>query len=109
VSTTVADARFAKPIDVELIRRLAQTHSVLLTVEEGSIGGFGAQVLQVLTDEGLLDAGALKVRMLALPDAFQDHDKPERMYAAAGLDAAGIVARAMDALGKGELPEAARA
>jgi 1-deoxy-D-xylulose-5-phosphate synthase len=109
VSTTVADARFAKPIDVELIRRLAQTHSVLLTVEEGSIGGFGAQVLQFLTDEGLLDTGALKVRSLVLPDVFQDHDKPDRMYAAAGLDAAGIVSRAMDALGKGEVPEAARA
>ncbi len=109
VSTTVADARFAKPIDTDLIRRLAQTHTVLLTVEEGAVGGFGAQVLQFLTDEGLLDAGALKARSLVLPDVYLDQDKPERMYARAGLDAAGIVARAMDALGKGELPEAARA
>ena len=97
-STTVADARFAKPLDRELLRRLATTHSVLITVEEGSVGGFGSFVLQALTDEGLLD-GSLKVRTLVLPDTFIDHDKPEKMYAQAGLDAAAIVAKALDCLG----------
>ncbi len=97
---TVADARFAKPIDTELVRRLARDHAVLLTVEEGSIGGFGAQVMQFLSDEGLLDSGALKFRALILPDVYLEQDKPERMYARAGLDAKGIVARALEALGR---------
>src|SRR5690606_35279622 len=97
-STTVADARFAKPLDLELILRLARTHEVLITIEEGSVGGFGSWVLQALSDHGALDGG-LKVRAMTLPDAYQDHDKPERMYADAGLDAAGIVRKALSALG----------
>jgi 1-deoxy-D-xylulose-5-phosphate synthase len=96
--TTVADARFAKPLDRELILRLATEHEVLITVEEGAIGGFGAHVLTLLSSEGALDNG-LKVRTMTLPDAFQEQDKPERMYAAAGLDAKGIVAKALSALG----------
>jgi 1-deoxy-D-xylulose-5-phosphate synthase len=99
LSTTVADARFAKPLDRELILRLAARHELLITVEEGAKGGFGAHVLTLLSDEGALDNG-LKVRTMTLPDVFQEHDKPERMYAAAGLDAKGIVAKALAALGK---------
>ncbi len=98
LSTTVADARFAKPLDRELILKLAATHKLLITVEEGAAGGFGAHVLTLLSDAGALDSG-LKVRTMTLPDKFQDHDKPERMYAAAGLDAKGIVAKAIAALG----------
>ncbi len=97
--TTVADARFAKPIDRNLIRELARNHEVLLTIEEGSIGGFGSHVLGFLSDDGLLDGG-LKVRTLVLPDTFIDHDKPEKMYEAAALDRNGIVAKALAALGK---------
>jgi 1-deoxy-D-xylulose-5-phosphate synthase len=99
LSTTVADARFAKPLDRELILRLASTHKLLITVEEGAIGGFGSHVLTLLTEAGALENG-LKVRTMTLPDKFQDHDKPERMYAAAGLDAKGIVAKALAALGE---------
>ncbi|MCR5858726.1 1-deoxy-D-xylulose-5-phosphate synthase [Mesorhizobium sp. J428] len=90
LSTTVADARFAKPLDTDLVGRLAREHEVLITVEEGAVGGFGSQVLQFLAMNGLLDNG-LKVRPLCLPDEFTDHAKPEKMYADAGLDAAGIV------------------
>ncbi len=97
-STTVSDARFAKPLDEELILRLAREHEALITVEEGAMGGFGAFVLQLLAEKGALDRG-LKVRTLTLPDVFQDHDSPERMYAQAGLDAAGIVRGAISALG----------
>ena len=100
LSATVADARFAKPLDRELILKLASSHEVLITIEEGSIGGFGSQVLSLLAESGALDAG-LKVRTMTLPDVFQDQDKPERLYAAAGLDAAGIVAKALAALGPG--------
>ncbi len=99
LSTTVADARFAKPLDVDLINRLAREHEVLITIEEGSVGGFGAFVLHHLADSGLLDGG-LKVRTMTLPDTFIDHDKPEKMYADAGLDAAGIVAKVLSALGR---------
>ncbi len=99
VSATVADARFAKPLDVELIRKLARTHEALITVEEGSIGGFGSFVAQQLAEDGLLDGG-LRFRALALPDVFLDHDKPETMYARAGLDAKGIVAKVFEALGR---------
>jgi len=95
---TVADARFAKPLDGELVRRLAQHHEVLVTIEEGSAGGFGAFVLQYLATTGLLDRG-LKIRPLVLPDVFIDQDKPEKMYETAGLDAAGIVATVRSALG----------
>ena len=98
LSVTVADARFAKPLDEDLILRLAREHEALITVEEGAMGGFGAFVLQLLASKGALDRG-LKVRTLVLPDLFQDHDRPEAMYAAAGLDADGIVATALTALG----------
>ncbi|MCA6270734.1 transketolase C-terminal domain-containing protein, partial [Phenylobacterium sp.] len=100
VSATVADARFAKPLDEDLILRLAREHEALITVEEGAVGGFGAFVLQMLAARGALDGG-LKVRTLTLPDVFQDQDKPELMYAQAGLDAAGIAAAAFGALGGG--------
>ena len=98
LSATVADARFAKPLDLEMILRLAREHEALLTVEEGSIGGFGGFVLQALAEHGALDRG-LKVRTLVLPDIFQDQDKPEVMYAQAGLDAEGIARSALKALG----------
>jgi 1-deoxy-D-xylulose-5-phosphate synthase len=97
--TTVADARFAKPLDEDLIARLAREHEILLTVEEGATGGFGAFVLQYLAQTGLLDRG-LKPRTLALPDRFIDHDTPQRMYDEAGLNAPQIVACAMAALGR---------
>ncbi|MBX8814085.1 1-deoxy-D-xylulose-5-phosphate synthase [Pseudochrobactrum algeriensis] len=99
LSTTVADARFAKPLDHDLIRRLAKEHQVLLTIEEGAAGGFGAHVVHYLSNEGALDHG-LRVRTLTLPDAFMDHAKPEAMYARAGLDSAGIVRAAFAALGR---------
>ncbi|HZP20527.1 MAG TPA: 1-deoxy-D-xylulose-5-phosphate synthase [Bauldia sp.] len=99
LSTTVADARFAKPLDTALIDRLVREHEVLVTVEEGSIGGFAAQVLDHLSRSGALDRG-VKVRTLIMPDRFVDHGKPEAMYAAAGLDAAGIVRAAFAALGQ---------
>ncbi len=99
LSTTVADARFAKPLDTEMIGRIAKEHDVLITIEEGSVGGFGSQVLQFLSDNGLLD-GSLKVRCMILPDVFQDHAKPETMYKDAGLDASGIVRRVLETLGK---------
>jgi 1-deoxy-D-xylulose-5-phosphate synthase len=99
LSTTVADARFAKPIDHDLVRRLAREHEVLVTVEEGAIGGFGSQVLQFLATEGILDRG-LKVRPMVLPDTFIEHDKPEKMYELAGLDAPRIVATVMSTLGR---------
>jgi 1-deoxy-D-xylulose-5-phosphate synthase len=110
LSATVADARFAKPLDSDLIRRLACDHEVLVTVEEGSVGGFGSFVLQHLANEGLLDRG-LKVRQMVLPDVFIDHDKPEKMYELAGLNAAGIVATVLSTLGReaGDLGVAERA
>jgi 1-deoxy-D-xylulose-5-phosphate synthase len=98
LSATVADARFAKPLDEELILRLAREHEALITVEEGAMGGFGAFVLQLLAERGALDRG-LKVRTLNLPDVFQDQDKPDVMYAQAGLDAEGIVGAALSAIG----------
>jgi len=104
--TTVADARFAKPLDEEMILRLAREHEVLVTIEEGSVGGFGSFVLQLLSDKGALDRGTLKVRTMVLPDIYQDHDKPERMYAQAGLDAAGIVTKVFEALGQDEARKA---
>ncbi len=91
-----------KPLDTALIRELAQNHEVLVTVEEGSVGGFGSFVLRYLTDEGLLDGG-LKVRTMVLPDLFIEHGKPEAMYEAAGLGASGIVATVFKALGRGNL------
>jgi len=100
LSVTVADARFAKPLDRDLILELARKHEVLLTVEEGAVGGFGSHVLSLLAREGALDAG-LKVRTLTLPDEYLEHEKPERLYAMAGLDAKGIVAQALAALASG--------
>jgi 1-deoxy-D-xylulose-5-phosphate synthase len=99
LSTTVADARFAKPLDTDLVARLARHHEVLVTVEEGAIGGFGSQVLQFLATDGLLDRG-LKVRPMVLPDRFIDQDKPELMYDAAGLNAPQIVATVLATLGR---------
>jgi 1-deoxy-D-xylulose-5-phosphate synthase len=99
ISSTVADARFAKPLDKELIRTLAREHEVLLTVEEGAAGGFGAHVMQFLAWEGLLDRG-LKFRPMVLPDCFQNQDAPDRQYAEAGLDAAAIAETALAALGR---------
>jgi 1-deoxy-D-xylulose-5-phosphate synthase len=99
LSTTVADARFAKPLDVDMLLRLAREHEVLLTIEEGSIGGFGAYVLQTLAEHGVLDRG-LKVRSMVLPDVFIDQDSPNAMYAKAGLDGKGIVTKAFEALGQ---------
>ncbi len=98
LSATVADARFAKPLDEALVLRLAREHEALITVEEGATGGFSAFVLQLLAQSGALDRG-LKIRVLTLPDRFQDQDKPEIMIAEAGLDAAGIAAAALSALG----------
>ncbi|MFC7334412.1 1-deoxy-D-xylulose-5-phosphate synthase [Rhodocista pekingensis] len=105
LSTTVADARFAKPIDEALIRRLAQEHEVLITIEEGSIGGFGSYVLHFLAQAGLLDQG-LKVRPMVLPDIFQDQDAPAKQYDEAGLNARHIVETALKALGTGLAAEA---
>ncbi len=106
LSTTVADARFAKPLDEDLIRRLARSHEVLVLVEEGSVGGFTSQVLDFLARNGLLDNG-LKVRALTLPDQFVDHANPDKMYVDAGLDSGGIVRTVFAALGKAA--QAARA
>ena len=99
LSTTVADARFAKPLDTELLLRLAREHEVLITIEEGAIGGFAAHVVQALAVNGVLDGG-LKIRSMMLPDVFIDQDSPAAMYAQAGLDAKGIVATAFAALGQ---------
>jgi len=105
LSTTVADARFAKPLDIDLVTRLAREHEVLVTIEEGSIGGFGSFVLHALADRGLMD-GKCRVRSMVLPDAYLDHDRPEAMYARAGLDAKGIVAKVFEALGREVVPAA---
>ena len=99
LSTTVADARFAKPLDVDLVLRLAREHEVLITVEEGAIGGFGSHVMQTLADHGVFDRG-IKFRALILPDKFIDQDTPAAMYAGAGLDTKGIVTKVFEALGK---------
>jgi 1-deoxy-D-xylulose-5-phosphate synthase len=97
LSTTVADLRFAKPLDSELIRKLMTTHEVVVTVEEGSIGGLGAHVLTLASDEGLTDAG-LKIRTMRLPDLFLDQDAPEKQYDEAGLNAQHIVDTVLSAL-----------
>ncbi|MBC2652445.1 1-deoxy-D-xylulose-5-phosphate synthase [Novosphingobium flavum] len=97
LSTTVADLRFAKPLDEELIRRLMATHEVVVTIEEGSIGGLGAHVLTLASDEGLTDAG-LKIRTMRLPDLFQDHDSPDKQYDTARLNAPHIVETVLAAL-----------
>jgi len=102
LSTTVADARFAKPLDEALVRKLVTEHEVLITIEEGSSGGFGAYVLHFLSDEGLTDDG-VKIRTMRLPDTYIDQDKPEIMYDEAGLNAKHIVAEALKALGHNDL------
>jgi 1-deoxy-D-xylulose-5-phosphate synthase len=107
LSTTVADARFAKPIDTDLLLRLAREHEVLITIEEGAIGGFAAQVMQTLSENGVLDGG-LKIRAMLLPDIFIDQDSPAAMYAHAGLDAKAIVAKAFEALGQNLRGETAK-
>ena len=102
LSTTVADARFAKPLDEELIAELARNHEILVTIEEGAAGGFGAHVMQFLATEGLLDQG-LKIRPMCLPDIYIDQDKPEAMYDAAGLNAEHIVSEVLSAHGQAKL------
>ena len=100
--TTVADLRFAKPLDHDLIRKLMATHEVVITVEEGSIGGLGAHVLTMASDEGLTDGNGefrgLKIRTMRLPDTFQDHDAPDKQYDTAGLNAPQIVNTVLAAL-----------
>jgi 1-deoxy-D-xylulose-5-phosphate synthase len=107
LSTTVADARFAKPLDVDLVLRLAAEHEVLVTIEEGAIGGFGAHVLQTLAEHSALENG-LKVRAMVLPDEFIEQDAPNAMYAKAGLDAKGIVIKVFEALGRDVRAETVR-
>ena len=97
LSTTVADLRFVKPLDEDLIRRLMATHEVVVTVEEASIGGLGAHVLTLASDLGLTDGG-LKIRTMRLPDAFQEHDNPQKQYDDAGLNAPQIVDTVLKAL-----------
>ena len=108
LSTTVADARFAKPLDTDLIKRLAREHEVLVTIEEGAIGGFGSHVLHYLAMSGMLDHG-LKIRTMVLPDAFLEHDSPQTQYDQAGLNARHIVAMALAALGREIAEQPARA
>ncbi|MBI3419773.1 MAG: 1-deoxy-D-xylulose-5-phosphate synthase [Proteobacteria bacterium] len=108
LSTTVADMRFAKPLDEKLVRELAAEHEVVITIEEGAVGGFGAHVMQYLANEGFMDRG-LKIRVMTLPDIFQDHDNPVKQYDQAGLNAAQIVAKALEALGETALRIKAKA
>jgi 1-deoxy-D-xylulose-5-phosphate synthase len=98
LTPTIADARFAKPLDRDLILTLARTHEALITVEEGSIGGFGSHVAQLLAEEGIFDTG-LKYRSMVLPDIFIDQASPEAMYRVAGMDAAQIEAKVLQTLG----------
>ena len=105
ISATIADARFAKPLDRELILRLAREHELLITIEEGAIGGFSAQVMQLLSDAGALERPGFKVRGMVLPDIFIDHDSPPAMYAKVGLDANGIVNKVFDVFGSRHVPE----
>src|SRR5204863_8102998 len=90
LSATIADARFMKPLDEELILKLARDHEILITIEEGSIGGFGSHVMQLVAEHGMLDGG-LRMRAMLLPDAFLDHHCPNAPYARSGLEAQGIV------------------
>jgi 1-deoxy-D-xylulose-5-phosphate synthase len=105
ISTTVADARFAKPLDDNLILRLARQHELLITVEEAAIGGFGAHVMQLLAEQGAMERSGFKVRSIMLPDLFLDHDSPAAMYAKAGLDANSIVTKVFDVFGARHAPE----
>jgi 1-deoxy-D-xylulose-5-phosphate synthase len=108
LSTTVADARFAKPLDTDLISRLAREHEVVITIEEGAIGGFGSHVLHHLAMNSLLDHG-LKIRTMVLPDVFLDHDSPQAQYEKAGLNASHIVEMALSVLGREIIAQPARA
>jgi len=108
LSTTVADARFMKPLDTGLVTRLAREHEVLITIEEGAVGGFGSHVLHHLAMSGLLDQG-LKIRSMVLPDIFIDHDSPVAQYELAGLNARHIAAMALAALGREIAEQPARA
>jgi 1-deoxy-D-xylulose-5-phosphate synthase len=108
LSTTVADARFAKPLDTDLVTRLAREHEVVVTIEENAIGGFGSFVLHHLAMTGQLDNG-LKIRTMVLPDVFLDHDSPNAQYDTAGLNARHIVATALAALGRDIAQRPARA
>jgi 1-deoxy-D-xylulose-5-phosphate synthase len=108
LSTTVADARFAKPLDTDLVNRLVHEHEVVITVEEGAIGGFGSHVLYHLAMSGTIDHG-LKIRTMVLPDVFLDHDSPQAQYDQAGLNARHIVAMALSALGREIAEQPARA
>src|SRR6516165_3808133 len=108
LSTTVADARFAKPLDAGLVTRLAREHEVVITIEEGAIGGFGSHVLHPLAMNGLLDHG-LKIRTMVLPDVFLDHDSPQAQYDLAGLNTRHVVAMALSALGREIAKQPARA
>src|SRR5690348_13844303 len=100
LSATIADARFLKPLDEDMVLKLARNHEILITIEEGAVGGFGSHVMQFLTDQGMLDSGMLRFRSMILPDVFLDHDSPAAMYARAGLDAKSIVKKVFDTLGK---------
>jgi 1-deoxy-D-xylulose-5-phosphate synthase len=100
LSATIADARFMKPLDEDMILKLARDHEILITIEEGSIGGFGSHVMQLVSEHGMLDSGMLRFRSMVLPDVFLDHDSPAAMYARAGLDAKSIVKKVFDTLGK---------
>jgi 1-deoxy-D-xylulose-5-phosphate synthase len=100
LSATIADARFMKPLDEDLVLKLARDHEILITIEEGSIGGFGSHVMQFVSDQGLLDSGMLRFRSMVLPDVFLDHDTPAAMYGRAGLDAKSIVKKVFETLGK---------
>ncbi|MEL7466253.1 MAG: 1-deoxy-D-xylulose-5-phosphate synthase [Pseudomonadota bacterium] len=106
--TTIADARFAKPLDRDLILRLAKEHEAVISIEEGAVGGFGAHVMQLLAEEGAFDGG-LRFRSMVLPDSFLDQDSPAKMYETAGLQAADIVKKAVEALGRGEVVASGRA
>jgi 1-deoxy-D-xylulose-5-phosphate synthase len=98
IRPTVVDARFAKPLDRDLILRLARTHEALFTLEEGAVGGFGSHVAQLLASEGVFDTG-LKFRSMILPDTFIDHANPRDMYAEAGLNAEDIERKVLEVLG----------
>jgi 1-deoxy-D-xylulose-5-phosphate synthase len=102
ITPTVADARFAKPLDRDLVLSLAADHDALITIEEGAVGGFGSHVAQLLADEGVFDEG-LKFRSMVLPDSFIDHANPADMYDAAGLNARHIEAKVLEVLGLGQV------
>jgi len=98
ITPTVADARFAKPLDEDLIRKLAQTHEAIITIEEGAVGGFGSHVMHFMAEDGLLDTG-LKLRSMVLPDIFIDQNSPAKMYDVAAMNAEHIEAKVLDVMG----------